>query len=120
MFRLLNATMAVLFLFGAAVQYNDPDPFRWTAIYLAASAACVLAALRRLPWWFPALTAAVALVWAATFASRAFPAIRIAELFSAWEMASERIEEAREMYGLLLIGIYMVVLATTRRTRIRA
>ena len=119
MFRLLNAAMALLFLFGAAVQYNDPDPLRWVAIYLAASAVCLLAALRHLRWWFAAVVAAVALLWAATIAPRAFPNVRITELFGGWEMANERIEEAREMYGLLLIGAYMSILAAGARTRTR-
>ena len=111
--------MAVLFLFGAAVQYNDPDPLRWIAIYTAAGAVCGLAAMQRLHWWLAAAVGAVALVWAVTLAPRAFPNVRLLEMFSAWEMANQRIEEGREMYGLLLIALYLSVLAITvgRRTR---
>ena len=115
MFRLLNAAMALLFLFGAIVQYNDPDPLRWVAIYVAASVACVLALVKRLRWWFAATVGAVALVWAATLAPAAVPNVRILEMFAAWEMANERVEEGREMYGLLIIVIYMAVLVFTRR-----
>ena len=107
--------MALSFLFGAAVQYNDPDPLRWIAIYLAASAACALAALKWLRWWFAAAVAAVALVWTRTFIPGTLPNVRIPELFAAWEMASERIEQGREMYGLLIIGLYMAVLAFVQR-----
>lgn len=35
MWRLLNLFFAALFLFGAVVQLNDPDPVRWVAIYMA-------------------------------------------------------------------------------------
>jgi Transmembrane family 220, helix len=35
-YRVINWVMAVLFLFAAVVQYNDPDPVRWMAMYLAA------------------------------------------------------------------------------------
>lgn len=119
MFRLLNSVMALLFLFGAAVQYNDPDPLRWMAIYLAASVACACAALKRLHRAVPAMVAAIALIWAATLARRAVPSVRIPEMFGAWEMANERIEEAREMYGLMLVAIYMCVLAVVQRLRAR-
>ena len=116
-FRLLNGAMALLFLFGAAVQYNDPDPLQWMAIYVAAAVACTLAASGHLRWWFAALVALVAFVWAATLAPRAFPNVGIAEMFGAWEMANTRIEEGREMYGLLLIAIYMIVLALLQLRR---
>ena len=41
--------MAVLFLIAAALQYNDPDPLRWMAIYGLAVLACLLALAGRLP-----------------------------------------------------------------------
>ncbi len=119
MFRLLNGAMALLFLFGAAVQYNDPDPLRWIAIYVAAAVMCVLAVANRLPWWLAASVGAVALAWAATLAPSAFPHVRIPEMFAAWEMANQRVEEGREMYSLLLIAIYMGVLAVVLRRRTR-
>jgi hypothetical protein len=120
MFRLLHGVMAALFFFGAAVQFNDPDPLVWMAIYVAAAIACVLAATRRLRWWFPAIVAAIAFVWAATFVPTVLPSVRITQLFAAWEMADTRIEEGREMYGLLIIFGYMTLLAVTHRGRQRA
>ena len=119
MLRLLSGAMAVLFFFGAAVQYNDPDPLRWIAIYAAAGVVCALAAMARLHWWLAAAVGMVALVWAVTLAPRAFPNVRILEMFSAWEMENQRIEEAREMYGLLMIALYMSVLAITAGRRRR-
>jgi len=117
MFRLLTGTMAVLFLLGAAVQYNDPDPLRWMAIYLAAAAACLLHVLGKSRWWLPAIVAAVALGWAVTLAPAVIPNVRIAEMFAAWEMANERVEDGREMYGLLIIFVYMCVLGLMQRRR---
>ena len=119
LFRLLNGAMGLLFLFGAAVQYNDPDPLQWTAIYLAASVACALAVAGRLRWWFAGMVTLAAFAWAATLMPRAFPNVRIREMFGAWEMANTRIEEGREMYGLLVIAIYMIVLAITELRRRR-
>jgi hypothetical protein len=111
--RLLAIFFALLFLFGALVQYNDPDPWRWIAIYLAASCACALAAIGRLPWLFAASLALTSLAWAVSLAPRAFPKVRFLEMFSAWEMANERVEEGREMHGLLVICVAMSTLAVT-------
>jgi hypothetical protein len=33
LFRVANAVMTLLFLVATFVQYNDPDPIRWMAIY---------------------------------------------------------------------------------------
>lgn len=109
--RVVLVILGMLFFVGVVVQYNDPDPVRWMAIYLAASAACFLAAFGKLKWWFAAATALVALIWALIWAPQAFPNVRIAEMFQAWEMKNERIEEGREMYGLLIIFVCMTVLA---------
>jgi hypothetical protein len=105
---------ALLFLFGALVQYNDPDPLRWMAIYLAASVSCFLAGFNNIGWQFPAAVAVIALVWALIWAPQAFPNVRFGEMFEAWEMKSVRVEEGREMYGLLIIFVVMTILAITR------
>jgi hypothetical protein len=41
--------MAALFALSAAVQWNDPDPWLWIAVYGASAVASGLAALERLP-----------------------------------------------------------------------
>jgi len=112
--RGLEIVFAVLFLFGAAVQYNDPDPIRWMAIYLAACAACLAAVWNVGGWWFPALVGLVALIWGLTLAPRAFPNVRLGELVEQWEMKDVRVEEGREMYGLFIICVVMIVVAIGR------
>ncbi|MBK7073407.1 MAG: hypothetical protein IPH44_14005 [Myxococcales bacterium] len=42
----LTAVFAVLCVTSAALQYNDPDPIRWAALYLAAGGAAVAALAR--------------------------------------------------------------------------
>ena len=99
----LNALFAVLFLFGAAVQYNDPDPARWIAIYLAAAIVSALAALGRASRVTALVVGGVALAWALTLVPRVWGRVRAPELVADWEMKDERVEEGREMYGLLII-----------------
>jgi hypothetical protein len=109
--RAASGVMAALFVFAAAVQYNDPDPLRWMAIYLAAAAACVLAVLRRLPRWLPIVVGLAALAWAATLSPHVLGRVGMGELVQAWEMKDVRVEEGREMYGLLIVAGWMAVLA---------
>lgn len=107
-FRAANAVMATLFLFGAAVQYNDPDPLRWMAIYLAAATACVLATLDRMPRMLPILVGLAALVWMATLAPHVLGRVGFGEMVAEWEMKDARVEEGREAYGLLIAPHFTV------------
>jgi hypothetical protein len=113
--RILTAVMAVLFVLGAAVQYNDPDPWRWIAIYAAAAVASVLALRGKLPRWVAVMIAAVAAIWAATLAPCVVGYVRFADLFREIGMDSPEIEEGREMVGLMLISAWMTALAVAKR-----
>ncbi len=42
--KVFNIIFCVLFVFSAALQYNDPDPFIWIPIYLCGALFCWLAA----------------------------------------------------------------------------
>ena len=114
--RTVAAVFSLLFLFAAAVQYNDPDPFGWIAIYLAAAASCLITVLRRADGWLAAATAAAALVWASTLAPLGLQ-VPPASLFAEWEMQDERIEIAREMYGLLIVAAVCAPLAFFQRRK---
>jgi hypothetical protein len=113
---LANGIMLVMFLFSAAVQFNDPDPLIWVAIYTAAALVCGMEIGRRTPVWAPVGVAFIALVWAGSlyYGARDVP---ISSLFAEWEMRDVRVEEAREMYGLAIVAVWMIVIATVRWTR---
>jgi hypothetical protein len=106
----LNCLMAALFVFSVVVQYNDPDPLRWMAVYGAAALACVLAIFGRGYWPLVAALGLVALVWALTLAPAVVGKVRFGELFESFEMKDERVEVAREMGGLLIVAFWMAVL----------
>jgi hypothetical protein len=108
--RILNGLLGALFLLGAVVQYNDPDPLRWAAIYLAAAIACALVVLGRGHWAIPAAVGVVAAAWAAMLAPSVLGRVMPGELVGAWEMKDERVEVGREMYGLLIIAAWMAVI----------
>jgi hypothetical protein len=106
----LNVLFLLAFIFSVIVQLNDPDPVRWVLIYAFAAFACALELLRRSHWILPAALAVASLAWAATLAPRVIGKVRFADLFAEFEMKNLAIEEAREMWGLVIIAVWMVVL----------
>jgi hypothetical protein len=112
----LNILMLVMFVFSVIVQYNDPDPWIWMPVYGAAAVACGLELAHRLRWWFSALVGVGSVIWAATIAPHVFGQVPFMDMFSAWEMKNTGIEESREMYGLLIVTIWMVVLTVANRS----
>jgi Transmembrane family 220, helix len=125
-FRVANWVMIAAFLFSVAVQYNDPDPFRWMLIYGMAALACVLKLLGRLAWYLPAAVGVAAFGWAASLAPGVIGKTTFGEMFQEFHMINTVVEEAREMGGLLIVAAWMGVLvvvskhggtAETQRTR---
>lgn len=106
-----NGVMLLAFLFSVIVQVNDPDPLPWMTIYGAAAFLCGLAMARRVHWWSAAVVAVVAIIWAATLVPGVLGKVPFTEMFGAFEMKNEGVEESREMYGLVLIAVWMGVVA---------
>jgi uncharacterized membrane protein len=112
----LTVVMGLVFVFGAIVQYNDPDPYFWTVVYLAAAILSFVSLRRALSWWLPAGVAGAAIVWAGALAVRVDPEV-YRGMFGQLGMASLEIEEARETLGLVIIAIWMTALAVIRIRR---
>jgi hypothetical protein len=113
MLRAVNAVVAALFAAGAALQWNDPDPARWMALYGAACAISLMAARGRPPRRVvPAALAGIAIAWAVAVGVRVGGDSYL-HMFDAWEMRTPAIEEARETSGLLIVAGWMVVIAAT-------
>lgn len=116
--RLLDLTMVLLFVLAAALQYNDPDPIPWVAIYLAAALVSLTAARgRRIPRRLAATVAIFAIGWAALIAFRGPALSEYGHMFDAWEMKSPAVEEAREASGLVIVAAWMTVLFVRARRR---
>ena len=118
LWTVVNAVMLLMFVFSAAIQFNDPDPLAWMCIYGAAAIVCGLAMRRKAPAWLPVCVAVTAFAWAASLLDDA-RGVPLTALFAQWEMRDLRIEEAREMYGLAIVGIWMLVIAGVQWTRAR-
>jgi hypothetical protein len=110
--------MVPLFLLAVAVQWNDPDPLPWMAIYGAAFGVSLVVALRgRIAVMAPVLAGLVALIWSVATMSSGTPAAGYWHMFDAWEMTSPSSEEAREASGLLIVAGWMFVIAAGQRQR---
>ena len=120
--RIVHWIFAVLFTISALLQYNDPDPIRWIAIYTVACAVSLAMYIKR--WVVPAVPLAVlviASVWAMAIAFGGPAASEYEHMFDAWEMKSPSVEEAREASGLLIVAVWMIVLLVrARRAAVRA
>jgi hypothetical protein len=114
-----NGIMLALFAFSAVLQFNDPDPLAWVLVYGTAAAVCSLEIVRRATVWEPLALAIVALFWAGWIGARVHN-VPISSLFAEWEMKDLRVEEAREMYGLLIIAVWMIGIVVARVKRARS
>ncbi len=102
--RAIAAAMSALFALSAAVQWNDPDPVSWIAIYLVAAGLAALAATGRLPLAPNAVAFVVFLVLAGIWAPSLANARR--EAFSSFAMQAASDEEPREFVGLALCTVW--------------
>lgn len=102
--------MAVLFFLCMAVQFNDPDPLRWMALYGLAGLSCCLSHFGRLPRFIALALALLSFAWAGLLSVRVLGKVSPSDLFASFEMAGLAVEEAREMIGLVLSGCWMILL----------
>lgn len=109
----MNIVMFFLFLLNAAVQYNDPDPLLWMAIYGAAALGNLLFATNRLHWGLSMSIGGVALIWAIGLIPSLLDQpeeVSFWGIFGSVEMKTMAIELARELAGLMLVIVWMGIL----------
>ena len=111
-FRWINGFVAAMFLVSAAIQFNDPDPWRWAMVYAAAAVACLTTGRLSWSWAVAALVALVSLVWAGTMIS-VLRDLAFADLFKSMQAQTPIIEEGREFLGLILVGAWTVFLTVS-------
>lgn len=107
------AFFAALFVFAAAVQWNDPDSALWILGYLAVASLSVAAFVGRRLLVPNALVAVLFTLWFATLA----PTLKGApeEAFTSFEMKAAPHEEPREAGGLGLAAAWCWALTVWSR-----
>jgi hypothetical protein len=100
--------MFLVFALAAFVQWNDPDPLPWIALYALAALLSLAAAAGRF-WLWPSVAAAGLYLVGVLSLLPALADAR-ASAFTSWKMRDVSDEEAREALGLAICAAWMVVL----------
>lgn len=113
--KIFNIIFCILFVFSAALQYNDPDPYLWIPIYMYGAILCWLAAKKQ---YYPKLY----LVGVAIYAVYAI--YLFSEKDGVWDWVTEHnaeniagtmkastpwIEDTREFFGLAILIIVLLI-----------
>jgi hypothetical protein len=107
----LNAIFLIIYLLCAAVQYNDPDAILWISLYLAAAVMCIIEFRLEPPRWPPRVLAVVSVVWIGTLLPSIVGQVSVEDIFASIAMRTNAVEQAREIGGLLLVGLWAGVLS---------
>ncbi len=105
LFKILGGIFALLFLVSAIVQYNDPDPYVWIAIYLLAAIVSAAFVWNKISFRVPLLLGILALVGFFYVFPNQFQG------FTIGEGEISEIEKGREAFGLLIIAVIMFAYA---------
>ena len=116
-FRWLAYTMAALLAVSVVLQYNDPDPARWMAIYGVGALLSVALPARRAAALPGVVLGAAALAWAAYLVYDTWGAIGLGDLTGRMSEKGGAVEEGREAGGLAIEGAWLVAASWYRRRR---
>jgi hypothetical protein len=106
-----NVVAALLFAASAALQWNDPDPIPWVALYGAAAVAALLHGRVTGAGPLAAAVAAVALGWGAWLLIDLAELPPLGEVVRHQPMQGDAVEELREAIGLGLVALWTGALA---------
>ena len=113
--KIFNILFVLLFIFSAALQYNDPDPYLWMPIYLYGAVLCWLAFKNR---YYPVAYLIGIFLYAV------YAAILFFAKDGVWDWCKEHnsesivqsmkatkpwIEETREFFGLVILIVVLLV-----------
>lgn len=114
--KTLYLALALVFLLFAALQYNDPDPIIWMAIYTAVALLFIMAGLGKNARWPARIMAVVLLAWAATMLPGMLDWVRMGmpSITSSMKAEEPHIELVREFLGLTIAGVAALWLALKR------
>ncbi len=107
--RVVSIIMFFLLLLCVAVQYNDPDGPVWMAIYGYGAVITAMAIGRRYTVF--ALVGFIGYLAGFIYWVPGVVVDNPSDILTDLQMGHQGVEEAREAFGLLLTGVWMLVLA---------
>src|SRR3954469_22129488 len=106
-FRVPCWLMAAYFVFAVVVQYNDPDPIRWMAIYGGAAIVSALLPVQRRAAQVGLVLGAIALVWGLILLAGIWGKVEVADIVNKMSEKGGAVEEERECGGLLIEAVWL-------------
>ena len=102
--KILNILLAIVFAAFAALQYNDPDPLQWIAVYGAVAVLSALASFGRYPRWAIIGLAIVIAGWMLWLSPAVIEWMKLGfpTITGAMEPDEPYVELVRECLGLLI------------------
>lgn len=113
--KLCNAVFLIIYLLSASVQYNDRDALLWSVMYLAAAAMCAIQFRQKPPRWLPRVLLLFSVAWIGVLLPSIIGQVSLTEIFASIRMQTRAVEEAREIGGLVLVGLWAGVLSYNQR-----
>ncbi len=111
--RIINLLLAVMFFAFAGLQFNDPDPLLWIAIYSAMAVLCALAAFDKYYFKVMLVLAAGYLIYMVILYPGLVDWLRSSDRSLLFDdiakMQYPFIEESREFLGLMICEVVLVV-----------
>jgi phage-related holin len=113
--KIFNLIFCILFVFSAALQYNDPDPWLWIPIYMYAAILCWLAFRGK---YFPRayllgiagyLVYAVILFFEEDGVLDWLTKHNAANIAGSMKAEKPWIEDTREFFGLMIMIIVLLI-----------
>ena len=108
--KITNIILTALFLLFAIVQFNDPDPYYWVAIYGAVALVSGFAVAGRYNKTAILVLAGICIIWMATLIPGVIDWIEkgMPSITGTMKAESPHIEYLREFLGLLLILLALI------------
>jgi hypothetical protein len=116
-FRLPCWLMAAYFLFAVVVQYNDPDPIRWMAIYGGAMIVSAILPMQRSAALPGLVLAAISLVWGLVLLHGIWGKVEFSDIVTKMSEKGGAVEEERECGGLVIEFAWLAIACGYRLRR---
>ncbi|MEJ7602305.1 MAG: transmembrane 220 family protein [Kofleriaceae bacterium] len=116
-FRWLSYVMAALFVLCAVLQYNDPDPVRWMAIYGAGAVVSALMPARKPVAGLGMLVGLACAIWSIWLIHATWGLIALSDLTSKMSEKGGAVEAGREAGGLAIEAVWLLAASAFRGRR---
>lgn len=118
--RIAHGIVAALFALSATLQFNDPSPAAWIALYSACAIAAASAAANRPFKRFALVVLFICALWEMHYLSLGAWRAPFTSLTQEWTMKNESVVNGREFWALILLGGWMALVWRSKSPTTRA